>query len=194
MDKLIPAIEGSLLVQLPPIVASLKIVFLPTQTVVVPVIGAATGLTSMVAVVAHPMPEVYVAVAIPPDTPVTIPEAEPMVAINVLLIAQLPGPAASVNVPVEPTHTFVAPDIGAGAGATVTIKVAEQEPTIYDITDVPALTPVTTPSVPTVATDVVALDQLPPVAASVRLVVDPLQMSGLPLIGGRPALTVTVVV
>jgi hypothetical protein len=50
------------------------------------------------------------------------------------------------------------------------------------MTEVPALTPVTTPELFTVATDVVALDQTPPVVASDNVVVEPIQTLVVPVI------------
>ncbi len=58
---------------------------------------------------------------------------------------------------------------------------------------VPAATPVTTPEVDTVATAALLEDQVPPVVASPRVVVDPAQTEVVPVIAattGR-ALTVT---
>ena len=59
-------------------------------------------------------------VDVPAATPVAIPEEEPMVATEVLLLLQLPPPA-SVNEVVAPTHTFTIPVINGGPGLTVTV-------------------------------------------------------------------------
>jgi hypothetical protein len=55
----------------------------------------------------------------------------------------------------------------------------------------PDATPVTVPSVPTVATVVFADDQVPPVAAVLNAVVDPAQTVVVPEIAEGAALTVT---
>ena len=62
----------------------------------------------------------------PAPFPVTIPVAEPTVAIAELLLLQLPLPDMSLNVVVYPGHKSVAPVIAAGDGLTVTIVVLEQ--------------------------------------------------------------------
>jgi hypothetical protein len=50
-------------------------------------------------------------VVVPPVTPVTIPEDEPIVAIDVLLLVHTPPVVESVNEIFPPTHTLVAPVI-----------------------------------------------------------------------------------
>ena len=57
--------------------------------------------------------------------PVTRPVAEPIVAINVLLLAHVPPPA-SLSVTVDPRHTSVGPKITDGNGFTVTTVVMMQ--------------------------------------------------------------------
>jgi hypothetical protein len=63
-----------------------------------------------------------VIVALPPVTPVTTPEVNPMVATDILLLVQLPPPA-SVNVIVEAAHTILLLALIA-AGTALTLKVA----------------------------------------------------------------------
>lgn len=58
----------------------------------------------------------------------------------------------------------------------------------------PAPTPVTTPVVPTVAINTLALAHVPPTVASVRLVVKPTHTTPVPVIADGDELTVTVVV
>ena len=53
-----------------------------------------------------------VIVAVPADTPVTIPVAKPTVAMPVALLLHVPPAVASDNVMTEPTQTLVGPDIG----------------------------------------------------------------------------------
>ena len=60
----------------------------------------------------------------PAVIPVTIPVAEPMVAILGILLLQAPPVTASVSAVVAPAQTMPAPPIGAGAGFTVTTMVA----------------------------------------------------------------------
>jgi len=54
--------------------------------------------------------------------PVTMPVVEPIVAIVVLLLLQVPPPA-SLKVVVSPEHTFRVPRIAVGNGSTVTTAV-----------------------------------------------------------------------
>jgi hypothetical protein len=56
---------------------------------------------------------------VPALTPVTIPLVEPIDAIPVALLLQLPPP--SVNVEVEPEHKERAPETEAGKGFIVTV-------------------------------------------------------------------------
>ena len=60
-------------------------------------------------------------VAVPADTPVTMPLPVPIVATVVALLVQLPPPVASVNVVVNPEQTLVVPEIPDGNGLTVKV-------------------------------------------------------------------------
>ena len=51
---------------------------------------------------------------VPEAIPVATPDAEPIVAIAVLLLLQMPPETASVKVPEAPAHTEEAPDMVAG--------------------------------------------------------------------------------
>ena len=68
-------------------------------------------------------------VAVPPATPVTVPEPEPMVATLVLSLLHVPEGVTSASVVVVPTQTpDVPPVIAAGAALTVTVnEVADEE-------------------------------------------------------------------
>ena len=54
----IVAMAGNVLVQPPPVVASLSVIVLPMHTAVGPVIGAGNGLTVITPVIKHPVPRV----------------------------------------------------------------------------------------------------------------------------------------
>lgn len=92
----------------------------PAQTVLGPVMEG-SGFTVSVAVVKQPPPSEYVIVVVPADMPVTMPEDEPMVATDGLLLLHVPPGVALVMVMVPSTHTWHidvpddAHDIGAGA-------------------------------------------------------------------------------
>ena len=62
-------------------------------------------------------------VLVPTDTGETVPVPEPIVAIPVLLLLQVPPPP-SLNVVVDPRHTVVVPLMADGSAFTVTTVVA----------------------------------------------------------------------
>ena len=61
-------------------------------------------------------------VALPPVTPVTTPEVNPMVATDILLLVQLPPPA-SVKVMFDAAHTVPAPLMADGIALTLNVTV-----------------------------------------------------------------------
>ena len=117
--------------------------------------------------------------------PVTVPELTLAMLASPLL--QAPPVAASLRLVVAPTQTVFVPVIGAGAGPTVTVIVAEQPAdVIYVMVNVHAATPVTIPVVkPTVATDGLLLLHVPP-PTSLSAVVEPTHTFGVPVIAGTP--------
>ena len=117
-----------LLLHVPPGVASLNVVFAPTQIVVAPTIGAGSGFTTNDVVVIHPVPNVYVITVVPPGLapPVTNPVLVPIVATAVRLLLHVPPGVPSLKVVVSPAHIVVLPDIAAGKGLTVTVTVLKQ--------------------------------------------------------------------
>ena len=62
-------------------------------------------------------------VTVPAETPETAPVAALTVALNVLLLYQLPPAVALVRVVDPPTHTFALPPMAAGFGKTVSVFV-----------------------------------------------------------------------
>ena len=72
------------------------------------------------------MPSVYVTTAVPATPPVTTPVDDPIAAIVVLLLLQVPVVVASVNVVVRPEHTDNVPEIPAGEALMVTTEVVIQ--------------------------------------------------------------------
>ena len=63
----------------------------------------------------------------PAEIPLTVPEEEPMEAIAVLLLVQVPPPTVLVRVVVPPTHTLVLMGtMAVGVLATVIVLRAEQ--------------------------------------------------------------------
>ena len=127
--------------------------------------------------------------------PVTTPLTLPTVATAVLLLVQTPTPALN-KVVVLPTHTDVIPVIGAGKGLTNSVVVAMQLVLkVYVIIAVPALTPDATPlKEPIVATAMLLLLHVPPIVASLSVVVLPTQTAVTPVIAAGSGLTVIIVV
>ena len=126
----------------------------------------------------------------------TIPEDEPTVATEVLLLLQVPPPVASESVDVSARKTLVVPVMAAGNELTVTTATAKQpSPKAYVIAADPADTAVTTPEAePTVATPVDAELHDPPEVPSLSEAVDPAHRESVPVMGAGTALTVTMVV
>lgn len=84
-------------------------------------------------------------------------------AVPVAPLLQVPPVVASVSVTVLPAQTLAADgDIGAGAAITVTVAETEQVPIEYLTVSTPAVIPVTRPEVFTVAWVLVTLHAPPP--------------------------------
>ena len=101
-------------------------------------------------------------VLVPYATPVIKPALT--VATETSLLLHVPPDTELVKVVVAPAHTDVAPDIADGGVEILTTEVPRQpDDNKYDIVEVPALTPVTSPVDALIeAIDVVAELQSPP--------------------------------
>ena len=117
------AMPGRLLLQVPPVVASAKVVVELTHTLSIPVIAKGNGSTVISWVTKHPVFNVYVINAVPRLIPCTTPVEEPTVATNVLLLLQLPPFVPSLRVFDVPRQTLKLPLINNGKGFTVTTTV-----------------------------------------------------------------------
>jgi len=127
LEEPIAAKLASLLLQVPPVVASASMVVRPEHMEETPVI-ADIGLTVTTAIAEHPVSNVYVMVAVPgvvTTPPVIVPEAEPIGAMVVLLLVHVPPPP-SVNVVVVPRQTLNGPDMAEAAGFTVSVATRRQ--------------------------------------------------------------------
>ena len=109
-----------LLLQLPPTDGLVRVIVAPWHTLAIPDMGAGIPETVIVAVAIQPVANVYVIVAVPADTPVTTPVDEPIEAIAVLLLLQLPPPLPSLKVVVAKRNTVMVPVMEAGKALTVT--------------------------------------------------------------------------
>jgi hypothetical protein len=105
-----------LLLQTPPVAASLKVILSPTHTLPVPVIVPASGngfTVTLSAPLALPqlLLTTYLIVSTPAETPETMPPKTLADALLLLHVALVNGEPVepSVKTIVEPTHTFVNP-------------------------------------------------------------------------------------
>jgi hypothetical protein len=161
-----------------------------------PVIGAGGRFTVITALAIQPVPTIYSTVVAPPITAVNTPVEGSIVPTIVRLLVQVPPLVASANVSVSPTHTSAAPEIGAGTGFTVTDFHAWHPvaTNVYDIVVEPKLLPKTSPVIGlTLATDGLRLVHMPPIMASLNVVVKPWHKLDAPIIVVGNALTVTAV-
>jgi len=175
------ATAGLLLTHVPPVVGD-KVVVLPTQILVEPVMltaGAAFTVTGAVGADTQPVLEwVKVKVAEPADTPVTTPAFVTVATVGSLL-THVP-PVVGDKAVVAPIQMLLEPVmLTTGIALIVTVPVgAEIQPVAVCVkvkVAVPAETPVTTPALVTVATAGLLLAQVPPVAGD-KVVVCATQM------------------
>ena len=132
----------------------------------------------------------------PGATPVTTPVTD-TVATPVASLLQVPPVTDSPNVVVAAEQKITGVDgvRAAGAAMTVTIVVAEQLPSEYAMVAVPAATPLTIPPDVTVAMLVALLLHVPPVTASVSVIVVPVQTADEDgEMAAAPDITVTVLI
>jgi len=136
-----------------------------------------------------------VIVAVPGMIPLVTPDVMPIVATVLLPLLHVPPPVL-VSVILPPAQTMEDPVIVGGSGSTERVVVTTHpEAGIYVIVVVPAAIPVAIPEeIPIVAIVVELLDHMPPVVASLRVVVLPIQTLVLPVMGGGGGVTVTIAV
>ena len=114
-----------------------------------------------------------------------------MVALPGELELHVPPGEGSVSAVTAPSQIVAVPEIGDGVGFTVTVAVTKQPvPRIYDTVVMPAITPVNTPELLIVATEVELLLQVPPVVKLLSVIVVPLQTNVGPIMATGFGLTV----
>lgn len=118
------AMEGAVLLQVPPGAALVSSVALPWHMVGVPPIGD-IAFTVTVAVAMQPAGVVYLMIALPGPAPVTTPVDKPTVATPGDILLHVPPGVASDNVVVVPWQIILIPVIG-DIGFTVRVVVAMQ--------------------------------------------------------------------
>ena len=128
----------------------------------------------------------------PPATPDKIPEAEPIIATPVLSLIQVPPPKRSVKGYDKPAQIFVVPFIADGVGLIVAVVVTKHPaPAVKLMVDVPAIRPVSVPV--GVMPEFALLVLQAPAPASLKVVDDPTQTTGVPRMAVGIAFTVTIV-
>jgi hypothetical protein len=183
-----------LLLHVPPVVVLVSVVVLPSQTVSVPVIVPGSALMVTVAAVIQPVPKAYVIAVVPEAMPATTPAAS-IDALAGILLVQVPPAVVLASEVVRPWHTVSVPVIAAGNALTVAVAVVIQpEGNVYVMSVVAVAMPVTTPEASMVATEVTALDHVPPEAAVLSVVILPSHTDNVPVIGAGRAFTFTVAV
>ena len=120
-DEPMVAAAVLLLLHVPPGLASASVAVEPEHIVVLPVM-AAMAETLVTAVTRQP-PAVYVIVAEPAFTAVSIPVAEPTDATAALLLLHVPPVVVLPSVAIEPAHSEVVPVIAPGAAFTLMVAV-----------------------------------------------------------------------
>jgi hypothetical protein len=163
----------------------------PTHNGILPVIAAGAAFTVIVILVVQPSQVVNTIVETPAATPVTVPSV-PMVATVVLLLLHVPHVDDVLNIVEAPTHSVPEPVIVPAAGFTVNTAYDWQPvDTVYVISVVPAVKPITTPDVePMVATVVLLLLHETPPVEPVNVVEEPSHRDNEPLIADGSELTV----
>ena len=135
-----------------------------------------------------------ITVNVPVDMPVTIPEEEPIVPIRVFELLHVPD-ILLLKVAVSPVHTWWLPLI-TGTGLTVMVLFTVQlPPSEYIMLAVPELIPVTMPlPMPTIATVVLLLVQVPKAMASLKVIEEPSHTDERPVITAGAGVTVITIV
>ena len=121
------------LLHTPPVIASVKAVVPPPEHIVIVPLIALPPATVSVVVFVHPfVDDVYDIVVVPFAIPVIVPDADPIVAIDVVLLAHVPPVGVPVNVVlvVLPDIHAVADPVIAGKAFIVTIALLPQPDTV----------------------------------------------------------------
>ncbi len=108
----------------PPVVTSLKVIVVPAQIPLAPVIIAGLLFTVIVVVALHDVPVAYTTVMVPAVIPLTTPPA--LIEPAGPLLLHVPPAVAFDRLIVIPSHTLVAPRIEPGNAFTVTTAVVVQ--------------------------------------------------------------------
>ena len=114
------------LVQVPPVVPSVKVMVVPAQKAAAPDIADGKALTVTVPVALQPLLSVYEMTEVPDDTPVTTPVVPATVATLVVPLVQVPPGSVFPSVSLLPTQIELLPVIAPGSVYTTRLSVAMQ--------------------------------------------------------------------
>ena len=117
IPELLPTVASVelLLLHVPPAALSEKVTLLPVHTLSGPFIALGAVFTVTVVVMVQPVEVMYSIVEVPGTIPVTTPVDEPIVAVEMLLLVQVPPAVESVTVVVPPGQTILDPSIAGAA-------------------------------------------------------------------------------
>lgn len=182
--------EVSELLHTPPPKALDRLAVVPAQAEAGPLMADGAVLTVSGRVAEQPVPRVYVILVPPADRPDTVRGIPPLrAATDVSATDQVPPGVTVLSVVELPSHTVPVPVMAAGTGFTVNGSVAEQLPSVYLTTVLPARVAERTPSADIVTT--LEGDELhvPPITAFASVVAVPTQAVPTPLIAEGIILT-----
>lgn len=168
-----------------------------SQTCRVPVMPAGVAFTETSALVLQPVGSVYSTVAVPFNTPATMPVEAVIVATDGDRLLQEPPAVTLARLVVAPSQTTCVPVMAAGEGFTVSVAdLLHPLARVYIMDEVPAALLVAMPDDALMAAaEVLVLDHVPPVIVLLRVVVNPpSQTSRVPEIAAGDWLTVTTAV
>ena len=164
---------ASALIHAPPLDVSVSVIGWPTQALDGTMIGAGAAMTPNGKVTAQP-PNEYPITTLPVALPLTTPVADPIGAIALLLLLQVPPDVASLSTALPPTQILDGPLTGAGLTLTVTGAVVVQPNTdVYVMMVLPVARPVKWPAASIVPVAGTLLLHVPGVVASARVMPDP---------------------
>ena len=126
------ATDVLLLVHTPNSVALVNVVDEPEHTDEAPPMAAGVAATLTIPVAMQPVGNIYVIADVPAATPVTIPDEDPIVAVEVELLDHGPPEEVLLSVVVDPIHTLSVPEMVFGKGfmVTVTLPCTPQQPSV----------------------------------------------------------------
>ena len=116
------ATVAALLIQWPPVVASVNVLVAVPHMLNMPAIVPGSAFIVTGRLTLHPVTSLYVIVDVPANTPATTPVPDPIAALAGALLIHVPPDVPSVSVAVAPAQIAGLPAIAAGIGFTVIVR------------------------------------------------------------------------